>query len=396
MATIPATPSTRLLTPTVAAFVVFVPTGIVNVLLGPLLPQLSARWALNDAQAGRLFTAQFLASTVGVVCSGMLVPRLGYRATLVLGVILMALGVFGLPMGSWALAMVSVACYGAGFGITIPTANFLVADANPTGKASALNLLNFAWSVGAVACPLLVGHFFRTGQTSAFLLSLGVSILLVGFLLAVAPLPQPAPLRAPASTAQYVAKLLRTSAAVALGVLFFVYVGTENAVGGWLASYAKRIVQTSSSDWVSTPSYFYAALLVGRLFVPILLRRISEVQAARVGIASALIGVASLMASASIISVRLSASLIGLGCAAVYPITIALLSHTFGPAANSLGSVMFALAGFGAACVPWMVGYVSTKFSSLELGLAVPLLGCAIMLALYFRNWATEAEPQRQ
>jgi len=53
--------------------------------------------------------------------------------------------------------------------------------------------------------------------------------------------------------------------------------------------------------------------------------------------------------------------------------------------------VMFALAGLGAACVPWMVGVLSTECSSLKLGLTVPLAGCAIMLALYLRHWTTES-----
>ena len=118
---------------------------------------------------------------------------------------------------------------------------------------------------------------------------------------------------------------------------------------------------------------------------------ISNEQVARGGITIALLGVALLMASRSIPAVRVSACLIGLGLAAIYPITIAVLSNTFGSDANRLGSVMFALAGVGAACVPWMVGSLSTALASLRLGLTVPLAGCAVMLLLYLRNWQTSA-----
>jgi FHS family glucose/mannose:H+ symporter-like MFS transporter len=392
LSTTPVAPR-RVLTPTVAALIAFIPTGMVNVLLGPLLPALSARWAMNDAQAGRLFTVQFLSSTVGVLCSGFLVPRLGYRIVIVLGLVLMAFGVFTLPLGSMLMGTVSISCIGTGFGIAIPAANLLVAETNPTRKASALNLLNFAWSVGAVACPLLVLYFLRNQRIAAFLVILGLSILLVGILLAAAPLPRSAKIEALAALSTHsLATLLRTRAALALGVLFFVYVGTENGIGGWLATYAKRMADTTASNWVSTPSYFYAALLVGRLFVPALLERIAELQVARGGIAMALSGVALLMASQSVVSVRISACLIGLGLAAVYPITIALLSNIFAADANRLGSVMFALAGCGAACVPWLVGFLSTALLSLRLGLTVPLAGCAIMLLLYLRNWSAVSE----
>ena len=381
-----------LLSPTAAAFIVFVPTGIVNVLIGPLLPTLSARWSLNDTQAGYLFTSQFLASTVGVALSGILVPRFGYRAVMVLGLICMALGVATLPMASWSLGIAAVACIGAGFGLTVPTSNLLVAEANPVGKAAALNLLNFAWSVGAVACPFLVAHFQGSGRAMTFLYLLGGAILLVGVLLAVAPLPHSE--RAASGSllpTTSLAKLLRMPSAIALGTLFFVYVGTENAVGGWLASYAKRLLDTPAAGWATTPSYFYGALLFGRLFVPVLLRKMPEIQMARAGVALALLGVIDLLASHSMLSVRISAAVIGLGLSAVYPITIALLSHKFGASAARLGSVMFALAGFGAASVPWIVGFVSDQLSSLKLGLTVPLAGCVIMLALYLRDWGLPA-----
>ena len=43
----------------VTAHAAFVLTGTVTTLLGPLLPVLATRWALEDASAGLLFTAQF-------------------------------------------------------------------------------------------------------------------------------------------------------------------------------------------------------------------------------------------------------------------------------------------------------------------------------------------------
>jgi MFS transporter, FHS family, glucose/mannose:H+ symporter len=383
-----------LLTPTAVAHLAFVLTGIVNVLLGPVLPTLSTRWALNDTQAGELFTAQFLASTGGVALSGILVPRFGYQAVLVLGLVFMAIGVATLPLGSWLLGLASVACFGAGLGLTIPTANLLVAEVNPAKKASALTLLNFSWSVGAVACPFLLAAFQRSGPIATFFYAVGVCLLLAAAALAGVSLPHPNKTEGQSATpTQSLANLLRTPAAIALGTLFFVYVGTENAVGGWLASYAKRIGDGAGTMWVTTPSFFYGALLLGRAVAPLVLRRVPELTLARSGVATAWLGVLGLIASPSMPAVLASAVVIGLGLSAVYPITIALLSHNFGAAATRLGGVMFALAGLGAACMPWIVGFTSTQLSSLKFGLTVPLAGSVIMLALYARNWAGPTVP---
>ena len=67
-------------------------TGVVNTLLGPVLPALSARWHLSDAQAGYFFTAQFLGSIAGVILTGVLFPRRGFRLSLMFGYLLMAVG----------------------------------------------------------------------------------------------------------------------------------------------------------------------------------------------------------------------------------------------------------------------------------------------------------------
>ena len=60
--------------------------------LGPMLPALSARWSLTDEQAGYLLFAQFFSSMFGMLSSGPLVRRVGYRMTFIIGLLLMACG----------------------------------------------------------------------------------------------------------------------------------------------------------------------------------------------------------------------------------------------------------------------------------------------------------------
>jgi fucose permease len=382
------TPRSSSFAPTAVAHAAFIPTGIVTVLLGPVLPALSARWLLNDAQAGEFFTAQFMASIFGVALSGVLVPKGGYRFAMIVGLIFMAAGVGFLPLGSRLVGLAAVACYGIGLGLTIPTCNLLVAEVNPVNRASALSLLNFSWTVGAVACPFLLAPFQRVGRISAFFHVVAAFVFLVALSLAWVNLPRPG--AAAKDSGQSSTPLLRVLAmptAMALGVLFFVYVGTENAVGGWLASYAKRLVDEPGTIWVTTPSYFYGGLLAGRALAPAFMRKISEVLLVRLSVTTALLGLTTLLAAHSMVLVLMSAAFIGLGLAAIYPITISLVTNCFGPMAARVGSVMFMLASFGAACMPWLVGVTSTKMSSLKFGLAIPLLGCALMLVLYLRDW---------
>jgi MFS transporter, FHS family, glucose/mannose:H+ symporter len=367
-----------------ATHAAFVPIGVVTVLLGPLLPILSARWSLDYLQAGSLFTAQFLGSTLAVGLSGVIVARWGFRFAINAGLFAMAVGVGALPFSPRFLGLVCIFCYGAGLGLAVPAANLLVAAINAERRSAALSLLNFSWSVGAVSCPFLVGAAAKIHQVPLLLVILAAALLVV--LLAIAksssfveparpsedPSPHTSPVRWPRRPL------------FILAALFFLYVGAENAFGGWIASYAKSL-GTASTTWsVMTPSFFYAALMVGRWTAPLVLRKMDEINTARAGLFIAFLGMAGLVFSRTLPLVASSVSVAGFGLAAVYPITISRLSHEFGPTASRVGSIMFTVANLGGALLPWVVGYFSHEFNDLRVGLAVPLVATSGMLVLYY------------
>jgi fucose permease len=263
---------------------------------------------------------------------------------------------------------------------------------NPGKRAAAVSLLNFSWSVGAVACPFLLAPFQRRASITPFFYVLAGFAVLVATLIARVPFPPPGKSAdATAETRQPLLAMLQTPVAMVLALLFFVYVGTENAMGGWLASYAKRLSTSGGTIWVTVPSFFYAGLLANRALAPVFLRRVSEIWLARMSMSIALFGLMTLLSARSMAVIIVSAAVIGLGLATIYPITIALLSSSFGVGAARVGSVMFMMASFGAACMPWMVGVTSTHMHSLKVGLAIPLAGCVLMLGLYFRDWSKPA-----
>lgn len=363
----------------------FVLTGIVNTMLGPLLPVLSSRWGLNDARAGYLFTAQFTGSMLGVFASSFFASRRGSRFSLVLGLLTMGVGSCTLVLGNYTLGLISAFCFGTGLGLTIPTTNLLISDFNPARRASALNLVNFSWGIGAVVCPFLVALLQRVHRSSGLLFGVAVSLAI----LAVAVARRFPLLRAP--RAENAATPISTSWSAVwgrwmipiLGWIFFLYVGTEAAVGGWTASYARRVLMTGGTTWAMMPSFFWAALLLGRVLAPLGLRRIPELMMARAGLGVAALGIIALHSANNVAGLAMAMAIAGLGLSSVFPIAIAALSHQFGKAASRIAGVMFALAGLGGATIPGLVGYASTWYGSLKFGLLVPLCGCLAMLCLY-------------
>jgi MFS transporter, FHS family, glucose/mannose:H+ symporter len=377
---------------TLAAYASFVPIGIVNVILGPMLPTLSARWSLNYSQAGALFTAQYLASTVAVALSGVLVSRWGFRFAMKAGLLVTAAAVALLLVGPKLMGIICIAAIGAGIGLAVPAANLVVAEVNPARRSAALSVLNFCWSVGAVSSPFLVAAAAKSSRLPLMFGAVaGVMILVVGGI-AVMPASTvepttPGEVRGTRLPGHFLGIDWRHRALLSLGVLFFVYVGTENGFGGWIASYSKSLGSMSPAMSTMTPSFFYAALMFGRWIAPLLLRTVNEVRLAQAGLLLACGGMLALVLSHGMGAVMTSATLAGLGLSSVYPITISLLSREFGATASRVGSLMFTLANLGGGSVPWLVGISSTRFGTLKAGLLLPLVGTALMFGLYLRDW---------
>jgi MFS transporter, FHS family, glucose/mannose:H+ symporter len=142
-------------------------------------------------------------------------------------------------------------------------------------------------------------------------------------------------------------------------------------------------MNTDSGDlWALAPMFFWGGLIAGRALVPLLpLRRLERTLLAG-GLILAAAGICFLLQAKAFASVAVSVTASGLGLAAIYPILIASMVKVFGERSRRIGAIMFALAGLGAAVMPWFVGLTSTATGSLRAGLLVPLAGCLAMFAL--------------
>ncbi len=382
-----------------AGQIAFFPTGILTTLLGPMLPILIARWSMNDTQAGNLFLVQFLASLVGVQLSGVLLSRWGFRPAFLLGLLMMAAGVSTLYLGSLWLGLVSVATYGFGIGLIVPTDNLLIAEigahssqtptddpAATASKAGAVSLLNFFWGVGAVFCSLMVAWTaahkllpFFLGTTAAFLVALAVAMRNLPF--------PPAETAADKSSSSSWRELLKSPAIWLFAIVFLLYPGAETSVGGWIGSYVSRLGPRGQAIASMMPAFFWSALTLGRALGTAFLRHVSERQVLRTGYATSAAGIALMLWSPSLAGVIVGALITGLSYSTLYPITVARLSERFGVAARSIGAVMFSLASIGPALLPWLVGVVSHSTGSLRAGLLLPLAATVFLFLIHIADW---------
>jgi fucose permease len=359
----------------------FVLNGIVICLIGPILPVFRAKWGLDDGRAGLFSTIQFSFSLAGVLISSPLVAAKGFKPAITLGIAMLGIGFALLNAPTFGLALAASAIYGLGYGFATPGTNLWVGESYGERRASALNIMNLAWGAGAISSAPLAMMAIRESRVTLLLYVVGAICLILAIFLFRMNFGKPPHEEAHVAKSEN-SKVAGTGVAILLGILFFVYVGTEVGTSYWAATHAQRAATWTTNTFTLAPMFFFAGLLGGRGAAAAILLRLKEVTVAVGGILLAAAGELLFLPANSPGTLFAGAFLAGLGLASLYPIFIAWLSKWFGARARKVGGVMFALAAGGASTMPALVGVVSRYSDSLRIGLLVPLAGCIVMLSV--------------
>lgn len=282
---------------------------------------------------------------------------------------------------TFALALAASAIYGLGYGFATPGTNLWVGESYGARRASALNIMNLAWGAGAISSAPLAMIAIRASRVTLLLYVVGAMCLTLAIFLFRMNFGTP-PREEVRPKPSEVTSIAGTRVAVLLGILFFVYVGTEVGTSYWAAVQAERAAAWTTNTFTLAPMFFFAGLLGGRGAAAAVLLRVKEATVAIGGILLAALGELLFLSAHSATALFSGAFFAGLGLASLYPIYIAWLSKWFGERARKVGGIMFALAAGGASTMPALVGVVSHYTGSLRIGLLVPLGGCAVMLAV--------------
>ncbi len=349
-------------------------TGIGTVLLGAILPRLSTQWHLRDRDAGLLLLVQFATSA-----SGALLVRRNLWKALACGYGLIGAGaicIFLLQQKS----LPAFGVYGLGLGLAMTSTNMLTGRRYPHRMGAALALVNFSWSAGAVACPLLAAQFLRHATAGAAFGLIG----LIALPFALLPLlADRSDLDASTSPGPAPTGIREATTILYFALLAFLYVGIEASVGNWMSTYATRTTAWTFSGSTVAVAVFWAALLLGRATTPAILARMPERRLYRASVVATIAGVLLLLAAHSPLTILAGSALIGFALAPLFPLILALFLAEIGGSSNA--GWVFATAGMGGAVLSWLTGIISTGTGSLRVGLLVP--GAAALLMLLLISW---------
>jgi len=366
-------------------FFYFVAAGVATVMLGPLLPALIQRWHIQDAQAGTLFTASF----AGQFCGAWFATR-NLRASVLYGSAITAAACAAMAWVGFEAAHLALFFIGLGLGAGLTAGNVIAGNAVPAARARLIAMLNVAWGIGAIACPVLV-RLSSAGGIQTFFFATAI-VLAITSLVSVAI---PNPITTDAVNLREAQDLLLPSAQLTqptprlplpplplfvFGAAIFLYVGVENSLGGWLPSYAVRTNPALHASSIAI--YFWVAELTGRILVTALMSIFGEAALYRICLGLLIVTQILLCATVHISSAGvITLTVLGaLSLAPLYPLIMSFLLARTGNHAQ-LGA-LFATASFGGATLPWLTGVFSTYFRGLRAGLLIPATGAALLLFL--------------
>jgi fucose permease len=267
---------------------------------------------------------------------------------------------------------------GFGLGQIITSTNILAGRRYTEHRGSALALLNFSWSFGAMLSPLLAAwllpRFALKGMLECF------AALFAAAALAMTVEGWGEPEEIGVADAPSGGTVLGRRVFLYFAGLLFLYGGLETCLSGWLTTYALRYGDRTLAVSEYTTLLLWMALTVGRAGSSMVMLRVREKTVQRWGLVLAVIFTAGLAMAHSAMAIAAFAVLLGLSLAPFFPSTFALLMAER-PAARQAGIVL-AVSGLGAAALPWLMGVVSTRTGSLQVALALPLAAAIALLAM--------------
>src|SRR5262249_34842757 len=148
--------------------------------------------------------------------------------------------------------LVATIVFGYGLGLVLSATNLWVGEVAALRRAAALSILNLAWGVGAIACPALVMLAQGARVIGLLLFTIaGLALVHCLALLSINVEPRTRGSEEPKRTKIEIRSVVGTVAI--LWGLFFLYCGTETAVGGWAAMLAKRVGTKPNNWWELAP-----------------------------------------------------------------------------------------------------------------------------------------------
>ncbi len=310
-----------------AAIVAIFIYGMIAAMLGTILPDLSDRFHLTPSQNGTIAFAQALGLILASLAVGPLLDNEGKKIGLILGLGLISIALFALPRSpGFRSLLLLLFLLGVGGGTVVTGANALVSDVSEAHRASALNLVNLFFGLGALATPFIAANLFKRNWVRLCYTIAALTIVTLGIQ---AVTKMPGPTGAGRFVLADAAPVLGRPLLFLIGLFLFLYISCEVGIWNWLPRHliAQGIPESRALNILSLG--FALGLLIGRAGILPVLIRVPAVTVTLVGSTCMAITTFLMLRTNKPVAALVLVFLAGISMAPVFPTTLAIVGDAF-------------------------------------------------------------------
>jgi len=371
----------------VIIYLSFISLGLPDALLGAAWPIMSQEFTVPVSYAGGISLIIAMGTVVSSLQSDRLTKWLGAGKVTAFSVVMTAVAIFGFSISReyWQLCLWAIP-YGLGAGSVDASLNNYVALHYASRHMSWLHCM---WGLGASIGPYIMGLALTKGMS--WNAGYGIIGLLQVVLSAVLFFSLPLWKKSASETEKTgtaakpltLRQVIRIPGAKEVMVAFFCYCGLEQTCILWGSSYFVLQIGLDEETAASLAALFMLGLTSGRFLNGFLTYKLNDTNLIRLGQGIIGLGVVTMLLPFGNLAAMAGLTLMGLGCAPIYPCIIHSTPEHFGEEySQALIGVQMASAYVGICCMPPLFGLLANHIGTFLL----PWYTGMILLLMAFMN----------
>lgn len=383
-------------------YITFISLGLPDALLGVGWPEMYPEFGVPQSFAGIVSMTISLGTIGSSFFSGKLIRRFGtgkLTAFSVLATACTLLGFYAAPHFLWLL--LAAVPLGLGAGAVDAGLNDYVARHY---QAHHMNWLHSFWGIGALTSPLIMSRVLSQNASwrYGYLIVALIQFALVLVLFLTLPMWRTREPRIsvkeemsdnPTFEEIRFFKFIQSKKVRAALYAFFLYIGVEATVGLWSSSYLIHAKGIDGAKAAIAVSSFFGFIMLGRFVSGFVSMRLTNRQLIQLGQVLIVLGGVLLFFAKSYPLLLLGISLIGFGCAPIYPAMLHDTPQRFGKeVAQQMMGVQMAVSYTGSVVLPPLFGFVAPKIGIETLPIFLIVYGICMFLASESLNRKVDRE----
>lgn len=350
-------------------YIAFISLGLPDSLLGSAWPVIQTDLSAPVSFAGVISLLVCCGTVISSYLSSRFIRKFGTGVVTAASVAITAVALLLYSVSNTAVLLCLIAIpLGLGAGCVDAALNNFVALHY---KASHMNWLHCFWGIGASLGPMIMSYCLKqSGNWKMGYFSIGMfQVIFVLLLIFTLPLWKRAGEKMEEGGEEEtkvipMGEILRIKYAKPVLVTLFCYCGLELTAGLWGSTYAVEKYGTLTEVAAGWTSVYYLGITAGRFLSGFFALKLSHKQLIRFGQILIFVGVVIVMLPISVLKVPIGMSLIGLGCAPIYPAMLHQTPKIFGSSlSQSMMGIQMACAYVGSALLPPLFGLIAENLS---------------------------------